>query len=165
MHSRRGFPRRFLSVDAKVLFSDDCHLPLRPSIVVGHGSVQRVRSPKVPLPLTRSPSTLPTLCRPLGKGQRCKCHLRRFRNTNDLRAVWTLTFGRLEMPSLPRSRRSSSPGNSLSTWRRHAKPSRLIPTSTRGKTPNTSRWNDKTISADLPLVERAKEWLLEDGNG
>ena len=48
-------------------------------------------------------------------------------------AVWTLTFGRLEMPSLPRSRRSSSPGNSPSTWRRHAKPSRLIPTSTRGK--------------------------------
>ena len=48
-------------------------------------------------------------------------------------AVWTLTFGRLEMPSLPRSRRSSSPGNSPSTWRRHAKPSRLIPTSTRGR--------------------------------
>ena len=74
-------------VDAKVLFSDDCHLPLRLSIVVGHGSVQRVRSPNVPPPLTRSPSTLPTLCRPLGKGRRCKCHLRRFGNTNDLSSL------------------------------------------------------------------------------
>jgi hypothetical protein len=56
------------------------------------------------------------------------------------------------MPSLPRSRRFSSPGNSPSTWRRHAKPSRLIPTSTREKTPNTSRWNDKTISAAPPPI-------------
>ena len=54
------FSSASLLVDAKVLFSDDFHLPLRPSIVVGHGSVQRVRSPNVPS--TRSPSTLPTLC-------------------------------------------------------------------------------------------------------
>ena len=41
----------------------------------------------MPPPLTRTPSTLPTLCRPLGKGRRCKCHLRRFGNTNDLSSL------------------------------------------------------------------------------
>ncbi len=51
------------------------------------------------------------------------------------------------MPSLPRSRRSSSPGNSPSTWRRHAKPSRLIPTSTEDP------GDFSTIAGDLRMKE------------
>ena len=68
--------------------------------------------------------------------------------------------------SLRRSRRSSSVGNWPSTWRRLGKRSRSIPAIYEDEDPEVIEMERKSelrrSAADLLLVERAKEWLLED---
>ena len=57
-------------------------------------------------------------------------------------------------------------GNWPSIWRWPGRQSRSIPAFTKTKTPRSSRWSGNSelrrSAADLLLVERAKEWLLED---
>ena len=122
----------------------------------------------MPPPLTRSPSTLLTLCRPLGKGRRCKCHLRRFGNTNDLSSLHLdlRTVGDAFVAEIKTIFEPWQLAEYLATARQ-TEP--FDPDIYEGEDPEyieMERQDDlRRSAADLLLVERAKEWLLEDGNG
>ena len=122
----------------------------------------------MPPPLARSPITLLTLCRPLGNGRRCKYHLRRFGNTNDLGSLHLdpRTVGDAFVAEIKTIFEPWQLAEYLATA---SQTESFDPDIYEGEDPEyieMERQDDlRRSAADLLLVERAKEWLLEDGNG